>query len=103
MVVNDLKGTDVDDVDVDLGAIGGGGDTQADTVVVNGTNKRDVLDVTAAGSQVLVQGLAARTRIAGSEVADTLLIQTLDGKDAVTVAPAVSALITPIVDLGAGQ
>jgi hypothetical protein len=43
-----------------------------------------------------------RTSRGGSEAAnDTLRIQTLGGDDDVTVAPDVSNLITPIVDLGA--
>jgi predicted ester cyclase/Ca2+-binding RTX toxin-like protein len=103
ITVNDLRSTDVDGVDIDLSA-NGAGDLAADTVIVNGTNKRDVVDVTRSGSQVLVSGLSALTRIAGSEpVGDTLRIQTLDGRDAVTVAPDVSDLIAAVVDLGAGQ
>ena len=77
---------------------------QADTVVVNGTNQRDVVQVTRSGAQVSVTGLAAQTRITGSEPAlDTLLVQTLDGNDDVTVAADVSGLIIPVVDLGAGD
>ena len=42
--VNDLSGTDVTEIDVDLAGVLGGtaGDGQADTVVVNGTNGDDV-------------------------------------------------------------
>ena len=44
------------------------------------------------------------TRIVGSEPAlDTLLVQTLDGNDDVTVAPDVADVITPVVDLGGGE
>ena len=40
----------------------------------------------------------------GSEPAlDTLLVTTLGGDDTVTVDPGVSALIIPVVDLGADQ
>ena len=39
ITVNDLAGTGVKSVDVDLSAIGGGGDGAADTVVVNGTDQ----------------------------------------------------------------
>ena len=53
---------------------------------------------------MLVDGLRAQTRIVGSEPAlDTLLLQTLDGNDDVTVAPDVSDLIAPVVDLGADE
>jgi hypothetical protein len=104
VTVGDLTGTGVKVVAVDLGATGGSGDGQADTVVVNGTDKKDDVSVTRSGSQVSVTGLAAETRIVGSEAAnDTLRVQTGDGTDAVAVAPDVSDLIAPVVDLGADQ
>jgi hypothetical protein len=56
------------------------------------------------GDQVLTDGLAAQTRISGSEPAmDTLQVNTLGGRDTVALAPDVSQLIAPIVDLGSGQ
>jgi Ca2+-binding RTX toxin-like protein len=92
----DLAGTNVDSVDVDLGA-----DGSADTVVVTGTTRRDVVAVTRSGSEVLATGLHAQTRIVGGEpTLDTLVVQTLSGNDDVTVAPDVSDLIATIVDLG---
>ena len=104
ITVNDLAGTDTKIVDVDLAANGGGGDGAADTVITNGTDPRDVVHVTRSTGQVSVAGLAAETRILGSEPAlDTLLVQTLGGNDEVTVAPDVSGLINPIVDLGTGE
>ena len=53
----------------------------------------------------IATGLAVQTTIAGSEAAlDTLRVNTLGGRDDVQVAPGVmSALITPVVDLGADQ
>ena len=66
----------------------GGGDGAADTVIVNGTDRADRVRVTRIGPQVLTTGLAAQTTIAGSEgVNDTLRINTLDGRDDVTVDP----------------
>ena len=50
---------------------------------------------------MLTTGLAAQTRIVGSEPTDTLRVNTLAGDDDVTVAPDVSELISPVVDLGA--
>ena len=47
-----------------------------------------------------VAGLPATVQLTGSEPADTLGIQTLAGKDVVSVAPDVAALVTPSVDLG---
>ena len=49
-------------------------------------------------------GLHTNVQVAGSEPAnDHLQINTLDGKDNVSVAPQVSQLIQTVVDLGAGQ
>ena len=92
LTVGDLAQTGIDDVAIDLGAA----DAAADTVRVEGTARRDRIAVTRSKSEVLVGGLPARTRIAGSEPAlDTLLI---DGDDDVTVAPDVAELIQTIVD-----
>ena len=45
----------------------------------------------------------ATTRITGSEVTDSLQLNTLDGNDRVQVDDAVNGLISTAVDLGAGQ
>lgn len=104
LTVNDLTGTALTRANIDLSATGGGGDAQADTVIANGTGQADHVRVGTAGNDVQVSGLAAQLQIAGSEPAnDRLQINTLGGKDAVTVAPEVSQLILPAVDLGAGQ
>jgi hypothetical protein len=60
--------------------------------------------VTRSGEQVLVTGLPAQTTISGSEgLNDTLRLNTLGGKDRVTIDPDAELLITPVVDLGADQ
>jgi hypothetical protein len=87
-----------------LAGFDGNGDGAADTVIVNGTDKKDVVNVSAAGPQVSVTGLRADTTIVGSEPAlDTLRVQTGAGNDSVAVDPGVSALIIPVVDLGADE
>jgi Ca2+-binding RTX toxin-like protein len=107
ITVNDLSGTGVKHTNIDLsGTPGTGtGDGAADSVIVNGTNNPDKVDVTndAAGN-VLVSGLASQVAISGSEPAnDQLLLNTLGGNDRVAVAPGVSGLIQPVVDLGTDQ
>ena len=72
VTVNDLSGTDVTQVNVNLfGTIGGTtGDAQADSVIVNGTNGGDIIDVVGAGTSASVVGLqAAREhhRVRGGE------------------------------------
>ena len=102
ITVNDLTGTDLKTVEARLAASDGAGDDAADTVIANGTNARDVVKVTATGTQVTSAGLAAQALITGSEpMLDVLRINTLLGDDAVTVAPQVANLIQPVVDLGA--
>ena len=104
VTVDDLAGTGVSNVDVDLSASVGGGDGTPDTVVVNGTDRRDVVRATRVGDDVSVTGLAADVRIAGSEsLNDTLRIQTLDGNDDVFVDPDVELLLTPVINLGPGE
>src|SRR5206468_4611425 len=65
VTVNDLTGTDVSSVNVDLaGTLGGAtGDSQADHVVVNGTNGDDAIDVSGDAQVVKVSGLAPTLKI----------------------------------------
>src|SRR5262249_34523236 len=78
VTVGDLTGTATKTVNVDLAASDGNGDGAADTVIVNGTDLRDVLQVTRTDGQVTVAGLAAQTTISGSEpTLDTLQVDTL--------------------------
>ena len=101
ITVGDLSGTDLKLSDLDLAAFGGGGDGSQDTVIVNGRELADKVDVTADGAQVSVDGLPALTRIRGSEsLNDTLRVNTLGGFDDVTVDPGAELLITPVIDLG---
>jgi Ca2+-binding RTX toxin-like protein len=86
VTVNDLTGTDVTSLNVDLaGALGGTtGDGQSDRVVVNGTNGEDSINVNGDTGGVKVSGLAPTVKILHSEAAnDRLEIHTLDGRDSV--------------------
>jgi Ca2+-binding RTX toxin-like protein len=86
VTVNDLSGTDVTSVDIDLaGTLGGAaGDGQEDRVVVNGTNANDAIVVNGDAGGVKASGLAATVGILHSEAArDRLEINTLAGTDAV--------------------
>lgn len=101
--VGDLSGTGLSVADVDLSGSAGGGDSQAETVTVNGTAANDEIHVGTDGSRVAVEGLATSVHIAGSETIDRLQINSLDGNDVVDVDDDVAARITVAVDLGAGQ
>jgi Ca2+-binding RTX toxin-like protein len=106
VTVNDLSGTDVTKVNIDLaGTIGGtAGDGQADTVIVNGSNADNVINVTGSGTSVAVTGLAAAVAVANSEGAnDSLVINALDGHDVVNASKLPAGVMKLIIDGGAGH
>ena len=82
-MVNDLSGTDVTMVEIDLAGAAGGGDGQVDTVVINATNGDDVIVVTGADGTVSVLGLAAQIDIFNFESHDRLVINGLSGDDVI--------------------
>jgi hypothetical protein len=89
---------------MDLGGLEelGGGDAQADTVTVKGTERRDQVILSRSGAQAIAAGLAAETRISGAEATlDTLRVSTLGGDDLVAFEDALDDLIKPVIDLGA--
>jgi Ca2+-binding RTX toxin-like protein len=104
VTVGDLKGTGLDSTEIALASSTGEGDAAADTVIQNGTDRADRVDVSRYGSTVQSAGLVPRLTISGSEPAnDRLQVNTLAGDDEVTVAPDVVGLIQPLVDLGGDE
>lgn len=106
VTVNSLVGTDVVTVNLNLaGAIGGTtGDAAADTVVVNGTNGNDIIDVFGAGSSVSVIGLSTQVNITNSEGAnDALVINALGGDDGITATTMPAGIIKLTIDGGTGN
>jgi hypothetical protein len=96
VTVNDVAGTDLARVDVDLAGVLGGAtaDGKPDTVTVFGTKGDDSITADASGADVAVEGLAAQVRITHADPAeDTLVIDTLTGADDVAIDPALAALI----------
>ena len=73
VTVNDLSGTDVSNVNLDLaGTLGGAtGDGAADRVVVNGTNGDNTIHVNGDAGAVNVRGLAAAVNVLHPEGART--------------------------------
>jgi hypothetical protein len=105
IVVNDLSGTDVTQVNVDLAGTPGGssGDGAADTVTVNGTGGVDIITVTGAGTLVSVTGLPATVAITNAEGAnDTLVVNGGGGGDTIT-ATALAGVMKLTIDAGAGD
>ena len=103
ITVDDMSATDFRRADVDLSGPTGDGDGAGDIVTVNGTAGADRVRVVTEAGRVDVKGLATRVRLTGSETMDQLKINTLDGNDTARVDGAVFGLISPFVDLGAGQ
>jgi len=82
--VNDLTGTGVKQVAIDLAAAGTiVGDGQPDVVNVKGTAGNDHIVVTDPGSVLTVTGLPAQVTIAHGEVADLLSINGGAGNDTI--------------------
>jgi Ca2+-binding RTX toxin-like protein len=101
ITVNDLTGTDVRSVNLDLAGTprGAAGDGQADRIVANATNGIDAIDVSGDAGEVKVSGLAAIVRILHPEVAnDQLEVNTLAGTDTVTTAGLAAGAIKLVVD-----
>jgi Ca2+-binding RTX toxin-like protein len=104
VTVNDLSGTDVTDVNIDLADASGTGDGQADTVIINGTRGDDVMTVDGDAAGINVNGLAARVHITGSEARnDQLVINALDGNDVVVASQLAAGAIQFTANGGNGD
>ena len=97
VTVNDLTGTDVKHVNLDLtGALGGdAGDGAVDNVVVNGTDGDDDISVDGTASGADVRGLAAAVSVTNADATDTLSVNTLEGADSVATS-GVAGLIVKV-------
>jgi Ca2+-binding RTX toxin-like protein len=104
ITVNDLTGTDVTEVNLNLAGTPGGtaGDGQPDAVIVSGTNGADVIAVSGGAGGVSVLGLAARVNITGAEAAnDRLTVNALAGDDVVNASRLSAGSIRLVADGGA--
>jgi Ca2+-binding RTX toxin-like protein len=86
ITVNDLTGTDVARTNLDLaGALGGNAsDGALDSVVVNGTDRVDTINIDGNGSGADVTGLATAVSIEHADPNDSLSVNTLAGDDHVS-------------------
>jgi Ca2+-binding RTX toxin-like protein len=99
IVVNDLSGTDVVEVNVNLANAAGASDGAADTVVVNATSGDDVIVVVGSGSSLQVLGLGAAINITGFDATmDRLVINGLAGDDVIEA----SGVAAPLFIVGDG-
>jgi Ca2+-binding RTX toxin-like protein len=108
ITVNNLAATEVREVNLSLESLfnSGVGDTQADQVILNGTDNADTIAVLATTGSSLsyqVTGLPSLINVKGSEAIDRLTINGLGGDDklSATALPAVLTQLT--LDGGAGN
>ncbi len=96
IIVNDLSGTSLLEMNIDLtGTLGGdAGDAQPDSITVNGTASPDSIQIGADAGLVIVNGLQWAVRIAHGEAnLDSLIVNGLDGQDAIDIAAEALALM----------
>jgi Ca2+-binding RTX toxin-like protein len=99
--INDLTGTDLSQIVLNLGNAGGTGDGALDRVIVNGSNGEDVVVVGSANNEIGIVGLASTITIVNAEGSnDNLTINALAGNDVVT-ASNLPAVIGLTIDGGA--
>jgi Ca2+-binding RTX toxin-like protein len=93
IVVGDLSGTDVKQVNLDLSAQAGSGqgDGAADAVTANGTQGNDTITIASSGASVVVNGLTAKVTIAGAEGANDSLVVNGQGGDDIINASGLNA------------
>ena len=103
ITVGDLTGTGVTQVNLNLGANGGGGDGAADAVIVNGTNGANTINVVGSGNAVSVTGLAAQVNITNTDVGDTLTVNAGNGNDTINASTLPAGVIGLTIDGGAGN
>jgi Ca2+-binding RTX toxin-like protein len=96
VTVNDLTGTGVNQVAIDLGAQPGspGGDGAADTIVINATNGNDAITIVNNNGIVTVAGLPEEVTISNFEANDRIVINGLGGDDAITASGLTGMLLT---------
>jgi Ca2+-binding RTX toxin-like protein len=100
--VDDLSGTDVQAVDIDLG-LDGHGDGTVDHVTVDGTSGNDALNVAGQGAGVAVVGGQPLVTVLDQDSSDQLVVEGQDGNDAISAAGLAAGTIGLTIDGGAGD
>jgi Ca2+-binding RTX toxin-like protein len=103
ITINDMSGTDVTEVNINLGVAAGGGDGQIDTIIINATNGDDVVLVTGENGMLSVLGLDTQVNILNFEAHDRLIINTLGGDDVIEGSGLVGAGLAFIGNGGEGD
>jgi Ca2+-binding RTX toxin-like protein len=103
ITINDLTGTDLSQIVLNLANTNGGGDGAIDTVVVNVTSRDDVISVLSANNTISVFGLTSMVMIVNAESNnDRLTINALASDDTVS-ASRLLAVVSLTIDGGVGD
>src|SRR5580765_1036161 len=103
ITVHDMRGTDVTQVNVNLGAVGGAGDGAADQVIVEATSGNDSVEVAGSGNSNTVLGLAAATTVTNSDTGDQLIINGLAGNDMLSMSATQAGQVPVVFEGGDGN
>ncbi|WP_343714260.1 hypothetical protein [Inquilinus sp.] len=105
ITVNDLTGTDVTRVTVDLEGVQGfgTGDGQADVATANGSAGGNTVTLIQSGTAVVATGLAAQLVVDHAEAIDSIVINGLDGNDRIDARPLATASMALTFDGGTGN
>src|SRR5260370_12103352 len=106
IAINDLTGTGVTQVAIDLSGPAGSGQGHgaADSVTVNGTAAGDSINVATSGASVVDNGLSTQVTIAGAEGAnDSLVISGGAGNDTINASALNAGQVKLTINGGAGD
>jgi hypothetical protein len=105
VTVNDLTGTGVANVNVDLaGTLGGtAGDGQTDRVSVIGTARNDALTAAGNTSGLTVSGLQTQVSVQHQEATDQLFVRAVGGDDSISATGLAAGAVTEFLDGGDGR
>ncbi|HEX3090588.1 MAG TPA: calcium-binding protein, partial [Ilumatobacteraceae bacterium] len=106
LVVHDMAGTALVDIDTDLAATPGSGtgDGSPDSVTAQGSAGDDVVVVAGQGSDVQIAGLAINLTVSGAESAnDRLTVSAGDGSDVVDASGLTAGSMALTIDGGIGD
>src|SRR5262249_22863043 len=105
ITVNDLSGTDVTRVNVDLSGIPATntGDGLVDAVTVNGTNTPDTITVASDASGIVIGGLHAQVNLFGADATDQLTIDGQGGDDVINASALDAGKIALTLNGGTGD
>jgi len=84
ITINDMTGSGVQQINLDLSSRPAGTDSQHDTIVINGTSGADNISLSLVGDTLTIEGLASKIVIQHYNQNDVLEIHGLGGDDVIT-------------------